>query len=129
MTDNNGVTKKPAAKRTAQKKKVTSAVDVPEKTTLSSVAAPAKTLATNTIAVTADTVKKPTIKKTTAKNSVSLQQIATISTDIRQKMIEDAAYFKAEKRNFAPGHEVQDWADAEREIDDLINRAKMMTGN
>ncbi|MBV5310434.1 DUF2934 domain-containing protein [Chromatium okenii] len=114
MTDNNGVTKKPAAKRTAQKKKVSSAVDVPEKTASSPVTAPTKTSAA---------------KSMTAENPVSLQQIATVSPDVRQKMIEDAAYFKAEKRNFAPGHEVEDWADAEREIDDLINHAKTMTGN
>jgi len=79
-------------------------------------------------------VKKTATKKTvatpvTVKNVVSLQQIATVSPEVRQKMIEDAAYFKAEKRNFIPGYEVQDWADAEREIDDLINRAKTMTGN
>lgn len=36
-------------------------------------------------------------------------------------MIQDAAYYRAEKRNFAPGHEQEDWAAAEREIDAQLN--------
>jgi hypothetical protein len=32
-------------------------------------------------------------------------------------MIAEAAYFKAQQRGFVPGYEVQDWLDAEREID------------
>ena len=35
----------------------------------------------------------------------------------RQTMIAEAAYFKAENRGFAPGFEVQDWLEAEREVD------------
>ena len=31
--------------------------------------------------------------------------------------VELAAYFKAEERGFAPGYEMQDWFEAEREID------------
>ncbi|HEY8507133.1 MAG TPA: DUF2934 domain-containing protein [Steroidobacteraceae bacterium] len=31
-----------------------------------------------------------------------------------------AAYFRAERRGFAPGHELDDWLAAEREIDQLI---------
>ena len=32
------------------------------------------------------------------------------------RLIEEAAYFKAQARNFAPGHEVQDWIEAESEV-------------
>jgi Protein of unknown function (DUF2934) len=32
-------------------------------------------------------------------------------------MIRTAAYFKAEKRNLAPGGEVSDWLAAEEEVD------------
>lgn len=35
----------------------------------------------------------------------------------RHRRISEAAYFKAEKRGFAPGHEVDDWLAAEEEID------------
>jgi hypothetical protein len=31
-------------------------------------------------------------------------------------MIEEAAYYKAEQRNFAPGFEELDWFEAEKEI-------------
>ena len=35
----------------------------------------------------------------------------------RQAMIEEAAYFRAMKRGFEPGHEIEDWLAAEAEID------------
>jgi hypothetical protein len=35
-------------------------------------------------------------------------------------MIREAAYFKAEKRGFAPGHELDDWLEAEEEIDNKL---------
>ncbi len=31
--------------------------------------------------------------------------------------IAEAAYFRAERRGFAPGHELEDWLAAEREIE------------
>ena len=31
-------------------------------------------------------------------------------------MIEEAAYYRAEKRGFLPGLETEDWCDAEREV-------------
>jgi len=34
--------------------------------------------------------------------------------------IEVAAYFRAEHRGFAPGHAVDDWLEAERELEDQI---------
>jgi hypothetical protein len=37
----------------------------------------------------------------------------------RQRMIAEAAYHRAEQRNFEPGHELEDWLAAEREIDSL----------
>jgi hypothetical protein len=30
--------------------------------------------------------------------------------------IQELAYFKAEKRNFEPGHELEDWLEAEKEL-------------
>ena len=32
------------------------------------------------------------------------------------KLIQESAYFKAKARGFAPGHEVQDWIEAEAEV-------------
>jgi hypothetical protein len=40
------------------------------------------------------------------------------------RMIQETAYFKAKARDFAPGHEVQDWIEAEAEVRQrLENRA------
>jgi len=39
---------------------------------------------------------------------------------MRQDMIEQAAYFRAAQRGFEPGHELDDWLAAEREVDTLI---------
>ena len=35
-------------------------------------------------------------------------------------MVAEAAYFRAERRGFAPGNEMEDWLQAETEIDSLI---------
>jgi hypothetical protein len=40
----------------------------------------------------------------------------------RTAMICEAAYFRAEKRSFAPGHELEDWLAAEREVDAMLVR-------
>ena len=32
------------------------------------------------------------------------------------RLIQESAYFKAKARGFAPGHEVQDWIEAEQEV-------------
>lgn len=32
------------------------------------------------------------------------------------RLIQEAAYYKAKARGFAPGHEVQDWIEAEAEV-------------
>lgn len=42
----------------------------------------------------------------------------TFAAQGRHHRIEVAAYFIAEKRGFAPGHELDDWLAAEREVDE-----------
>lgn len=37
-----------------------------------------------------------------------------------RRMIEEAAYYRAEKRGFAPGLETQDWCEAEVEIRERV---------
>lgn len=68
------------------------------------------------------------VKGRTTRQSSSLQTLANTSDEERLHMIQEAAYYRAEKRSFAPGHEVEDWAEAEREIDDLIANAKRISG-
>jgi hypothetical protein len=40
-----------------------------------------------------------------------------VSDEERRAMIARAAYFRAERRNFAPGQELEDWMAAEAEVD------------
>jgi hypothetical protein len=39
----------------------------------------------------------------------------------RRLLIAQAAYFRAEKRGFAPGRELQDWFEAKAEIERLVD--------
>ncbi len=47
-----------------------------------------------------------------------------ITKQVRETMIREAAYFRAEHRSFAPGNELEDWFDAEREIDAVLTGTK-----
>ena len=40
-----------------------------------------------------------------------------MSLEERRRLIAQAAYLRAERRNFEPGHEVEDWLAAEKEVD------------
>ena len=48
---------------------------------------------------------------------------AAIGLHEREMMIARAAYFRAEKRGFAPGNELQDWIEAEAEVMQLVGGA------
>lgn len=48
-------------------------------------------------------------------------QLAPAANPNREQMIAEAAYYRAERRNFAGGREMDDWLAAEEEIDSLIN--------
>jgi hypothetical protein len=39
----------------------------------------------------------------------------------RRRLVAEAAYYRAERRGFAPGGELQDWLDAETEIRRLLD--------
>jgi len=43
-----------------------------------------------------------------------------LSAQERDRLIAQAAYYRAEKRGFAPGCELQDWVEAEAEVLRLI---------
>jgi hypothetical protein len=48
---------------------------------------------------------------------IRLDSSAPPTPEERWLMIAEAAYYRAEKRGFAPGHAEQDWLEAEKEID------------
>ncbi len=75
------------------------------------------------------TPKKPAAKKATPRKATPTKAAATststsktttspvnISPEERWRMIAVAAYHRAEKRGFDPGHEVEDWLQAEKEV-------------
>ena len=43
------------------------------------------------------------------------------SNEDTRRRIAEAAYFRAKQRNFAPGHELEDWIEAESEVMGRIN--------
>lgn len=43
--------------------------------------------------------------------------LTEVSSEERNQLIAEAAYFRAEQRNFAPGCELDDWLRAEAEIE------------
>ena len=63
---------------------------------------------------------KAAVKKAPAKRQAVPRSIGGVSPEQRYRMICDAAYFRAERRGFVGGNAVQDWLDAEAEIDDLL---------
>ncbi len=51
-----------------------------------------------------------------------------IEPDRRHAMISEAAYYLAEQRDFHPGHELDDWLSAERQIDEPLDAAEPGAG-
>lgn len=49
----------------------------------------------------------------------SIRPLGLVGED-RRRLIAEAAYLRAEQRNFAPGRELEDWLAAEIEIDALL---------
>ena len=49
-------------------------------------------------------------------NAQLANYIQGIDADKLRRMIAERAYFKAEKRGFATGHEIDDWLAAEQEL-------------
>ena len=52
-------------------------------------------------------------------------QVATnrpVDARTRQAMIAEAAYYRAEKRGFAPGHDLDDWLEAEALIEVMARK-------
>lgn len=97
--------KKTSKKKTPAKKKVTNKKTTAKKTS------------------TKKTTSATTAKKKTARTSKVKKSSAArfeINAEERWRMIANSAYLKAEARGFAPGHETEDWLQAEKEVDALI---------
>lgn len=67
--------------------------------------------------------KRPAKKATPAKAKASTVPVAArpdVSVEQRHNYIEVAAFYVAQRRGFAPGNPMDDWAMAEVEVDQLI---------
>ncbi len=74
---------------------------------------------TATAAAAPAAAKKVPAKPRVAKASAPARKEAAAASPPaeRQRLIEIAAYFRAERRGFAPGHDWADWLEAEAEIE------------
>lgn len=48
------------------------------------------------------------------------------AVDEREHLIRKWAYFRAQRRGFVPGHEVEDWLAAERELERMARSALLV---
>lgn len=44
-----------------------------------------------------------------------------VPEEARRRMVAEAAYFRAERRDFTPGGEFEDWVEAEAEVERLLS--------
>jgi hypothetical protein len=65
---------------------------------------------------TPNNTKRKASKSLHRNSSMKFNRTA-VTDEERQQLIMQAAYFRSEKRGFAPGAELDDWLQAEAEID------------
>lgn len=71
---------------------------------------------TPTAAEVASELESASSASTASTASGARQAGVGLSGDHRRDAIARAAYYRAEQRGFAPGYEVEDWLEAEREV-------------
>jgi len=49
----------------------------------------------------------------------------SIDPDVRRQLVAAEAYFLAERRGFAAGHELEDWVTAEAAVDSRLQQARV----
>lgn len=69
------------------------------------------------------TVRKRAPRKSTAAGATAMSFTRFVDPEQRAALIAEAAFFRAEKRGFAPGNEVEDWLAAESEVDARLMRS------
>lgn len=65
--------------------------------------------------LTTRTPRKQAVVRATLESPTTPMQIK-LSTEQLTAMVSTAAYYLAVERNFAPGHEIEDWLIAERQV-------------
>ncbi|MCK6371616.1 MAG: DUF2934 domain-containing protein [Gammaproteobacteria bacterium] len=64
---------------------------------------------------------RPASNKARAAKTLLVDAKLNLAGEDRQRLIAEAAYFRAERRGFQPGCELEDWLAAEIEIDALLD--------
>ena len=60
----------------------------------------------------------PQVRAHVAQTTVVARRAATLTQpELRRDIVAQAAYFRAERRGFEPGHDLEDWLAAEAEVD------------
>lgn len=72
---------------------------------------------------TSATTRKPAPRKTLRRKQAVTAYTEFVGPEYRAALIAEAAYFRAEKRGFVPGHETADWLAAEAEVDARLMRS------
>ena len=62
------------------------------------------------------TPKSSQVESTSSSSAETTPAAESLDDADRRKMISDAAYYRAQQRGFATGHELEDWLAAENEI-------------
>jgi DUF2934 family protein len=62
------------------------------------------------------TAKPAEAGKAAMKSTISGAARAEMSADELRKLVSEAAYYRAKQRGFTPGHEMEDWIQAEAEV-------------
>jgi hypothetical protein len=66
--------------------------------------------------------RAPAAKPQAKQRAPEPQSAPVLNVEERDRLIAQAAYFRAEKRGFVPGCELQDWVEAEAEVLRLIGK-------
>ena len=70
------------------------------------------------ISPTSDSGKSGVIAETASQVAMD----RAVDPEARKLMIAEAAYYCAEKRGFASGHDLEDWLEAESQIDRMLSK-------
>ena len=66
--------------------------------------------------------RAPAVTPQAKRGAAQPQTAPALNAEERERLIAQAAYFRAEKRGFVPGCELQDWVEAEAEVLQLIGK-------
>ncbi|MET0012732.1 MAG: DUF2934 domain-containing protein [Sedimenticola sp.] len=82
-----------------------------------------KKVAKKRVATKKKVAKKSTAKKRPAANAAATVAANRLNAQYRYEMIATVAHHRAAERDFAPGHELNDWLWAETVVDDLLTKS------